>query len=63
MLGISQALILLVFLAFVLLLFGQVLRKAGFSMWWALLMLVPIVNIIMVWVFAFSEWPAEKSQR
>jgi hypothetical protein len=34
-----------------------IIQKAGYSGWWCLIMLVPIVNIIMLWVFAFSDWP------
>lgn len=40
---------------------GRTLRKAGFSAWWALLGLVPVVNVVMLWVFAFAEWPALKN--
>lgn len=36
----------------------RVLRRAGFSGWWFLLMFVPVVNVIMIWVFAFVKWPA-----
>jgi uncharacterized membrane protein YhaH (DUF805 family) len=36
----------------------RILNKAGYSGWWSLLMLVPLVNIVMVWVFAFANWPA-----
>ena len=35
----------------------MILRKAGYSGWWCLLCFVPIANIVMFWVFAFSEWP------
>jgi uncharacterized membrane protein YhaH (DUF805 family) len=38
----------------------KILSKAGYSGWWVLIALVPIVNIIMFFVFAFSEWPALK---
>jgi len=38
--------------------FGRALGKAGFSPWWALLGLTPVVNLIMLWVFAFAKWPA-----
>jgi hypothetical protein len=31
-------------------------KKAGFSPWLSLLMLIPFVNIIMPYVLAFSEW-------
>jgi uncharacterized membrane protein YhaH (DUF805 family) len=40
----------------------RILRKAGYSGWWSLLTLIPIVNIVMIWVFAFSDWPALKAR-
>jgi hypothetical protein len=40
---------------------SMVLRKAGFSPWWALVSLVPIVNWIALWAFALVRWPTEKS--
>jgi hypothetical protein len=39
-------------------------KKAGFSPWFSLLMLIPLVNLIMLYVLAFSEWkvvPAAQS--
>jgi uncharacterized membrane protein YhaH (DUF805 family) len=36
----------------------RISRRAGYSGWWSLLMLVPIVNVVVLWVFAFSSWPA-----
>jgi len=35
------------------------LRKAGFSGWWALLSVLPVVNIVLLWIFAFARWPAQ----
>lgn len=49
----------LALIAFFLWVCGRIARKAGFSGWWSLLMLVPLVNIAMIWVFAFVKWPAE----
>ena len=40
-------------------LFARVIAKAGFSRWWALLGLVPLINVIALWLFAFGEWPAQ----
>ena len=40
----------------------RILRKAGYSGWWSLLTLVPLVNIAMIWVFASSDWPALKAR-
>jgi uncharacterized membrane protein YhaH (DUF805 family) len=36
----------------------KILQKAGYSGWWCLILLVPLVNIIMIYVFAFGDWPA-----
>jgi uncharacterized membrane protein YhaH (DUF805 family) len=35
----------------------RILHKAGYSGWWVLIGFVPLVNIVMVWVFAFADWP------
>jgi hypothetical protein len=35
-----------------------VVKKAGFSRGWALLLLVPLVNLVAIWIFAFIRWPA-----
>jgi hypothetical protein len=36
----------------------KILQRAGFSGWWALALLIPLVNIAALWVFAFTRWPA-----
>ena len=35
----------------------RILQKAGYSGWWVLIGLVPVVNFIMFLVFAFARWP------
>jgi hypothetical protein len=62
--GISiwQLIIILFIILISLLIFRPIVNKAGYSGWWALTMLVPLVNLIMIWVFAFAKWPAEKSK-
>lgn len=39
--------------------FGNISSKAGYPRWHAFVMLVPILNVIAVGIFAFSEWPIE----
>jgi hypothetical protein len=39
----------------------RILQKAGLDGRWALVLLVPVVNIIMIWIFAFSHWPNLRS--
>jgi uncharacterized membrane protein YhaH (DUF805 family) len=36
----------------------KILQKAGYSGWWSLIVLVPLVNVVMFYVFAFADWPA-----
>lgn len=36
----------------------RILRRAGYSGWWVILGIIPLVNVVMIWVFAFSTWPA-----
>jgi hypothetical protein len=36
-----------------------IFSKAGYSGWLGLLMLVPVVNLIWLVVFVFSEWPIQ----
>ncbi len=36
----------------------KILNRAGYSGWWSLLGLLPIVNVIALWVFAYAKWPA-----
>jgi hypothetical protein len=38
-------------------LISRAVSKSGISGWWALLGLIPIVNLVMLWVFAFAKWP------
>jgi hypothetical protein len=49
---------LLAWIALILPPFWKIFAKAGFSPWLALLVLVPLVNLIVLYVVAFSRWPA-----
>jgi hypothetical protein len=40
--------------------FWQIFKKAGFPPALSLLMVVPFVSLIVIFVVAFSEWPALK---
>ena len=40
----------------------KIVSKAGYNGAWSLLIFVPLVNIIMMYVFAFNQWPTEKSR-
>lgn len=45
------------FLALSIWMYVRIARRAGYSGWWSLTMFVPIVNIVVVWLFAFADWP------
>ena len=36
--------------------YWMIFKKAGFSPWLSLLMLIPLVNIILLYVVGFSDW-------
>jgi len=55
--------IVLVLLAIYLIPLVLVIRKAGYSGWWILIMFVPLVNIVMLWIFAFADWPRLRGGR
>ncbi|MES2899623.1 MAG: hypothetical protein V4723_07835 [Pseudomonadota bacterium] len=48
----------IVFLVLPTLLFWRILGKAGLPRWWALAGLIPILNVIALWLFAYCDWPA-----
>ena len=41
----------------------QIVQKSGFHPALSLLVFVPLVNIVMLYVFAFAEWPSLKRER
>jgi len=50
----------LLYVALILVPIMAVMRKAGYSRTWAIVFLIPLVNLIALWIFAFSNWPALK---
>jgi hypothetical protein len=39
----------------------MILRRLGYSGWWAILAAVSPINIIGLWILAFLKWPLEKT--
>ena len=50
----------LFFAFFIILPFWFIFSKAGYSKWLSFLMVVPIVNIAMLYFLAFSTWPNQR---
>lgn len=53
----SGSLVMLVMAVIVILPFWFIFSKAGYSKWLSLLMVVPLVNIALLYFLAFSKWP------
>lgn len=53
-------LMMLLFASLIVIPFWSIFRKAGYSPWLSLLMVVPVVNLGMLYFLAFSNWPKLK---
>jgi hypothetical protein len=42
---------------------GRILKRIGFSPFWSILFLIPLVNLIAVWVLALSDWPRDRGKQ
>jgi uncharacterized membrane protein (DUF485 family) len=56
-----EVILIIAFAAFILWLGSKILDKAGIDRGWVFCLLIPVVNIIMIWLFAFTYWPKNKS--
>ncbi len=36
---------------------SRIAKKAGFSPYWSIVVVLPFANVVLFWVFAFVEWP------
>ncbi|MGH2493079.1 MAG: hypothetical protein ACRDIV_00060 [Ktedonobacteraceae bacterium] len=50
----------LIGLIFAIIIYWRIFAKAGYSGARSLLMLIPVVNLIIIIMFAFSEWPIQR---
>jgi len=50
-------LVLLLYVAVFLIPIAKILSRAGWNVWLSLLWAIPLLNLIMLWVFAFGDWP------
>jgi predicted PurR-regulated permease PerM len=48
-----------VYVAVVLIPVARILDRTGYNRWAAFIAIVPVVNILGLWAFAFGEWPSE----
>jgi Protein of unknown function (DUF2510) len=50
----------LALIVFMIVCYVKIIHKAGYSAWWLLTALVPLLNLVMIAIFAFAEWPVIK---
>lgn len=53
-------LVLLIFVVAVIIPLARVLSRTGHSGWWSVLYLLPLVNVIALWIFAYKKWPIDE---
>jgi heme/copper-type cytochrome/quinol oxidase subunit 4 len=58
--GFSGLVMFLIMAVLIILPFWFIFSKAGHSKWLSLLMVVPVVNIVMLYFLAFSTWPNQR---
>jgi hypothetical protein len=42
---------------------ASIVRKAGYSPWWVVTGFIPLLNVVMVFTFAFADWPILQENR
>lgn len=43
--------------------FWRICKKAGYSGWLSLLIVIPLVNLLFLYFLAFSQWPSQRTFR
>lgn len=57
MMSLGHLILVLIVVALFLYPWSRIFRKAGYTPWLCLLFIVPVVNLITLWWFAFARWP------
>jgi hypothetical protein len=60
MMPIYGLVICLILVVLIIIPFWFIFSKAGYSKWLSLLMVVPIINVVMLYFLAFSAWPSQR---
>ncbi len=37
---------------------SRILTRIGYSKWWTIVYFIPFINIVGIWILAYSRWPA-----
>jgi uncharacterized membrane protein YhaH (DUF805 family) len=41
------------------LMFIPAVRRTGFSAWWVVVSLIPVIGLVVLWMWAYAKWPTE----
>lgn len=59
-LGLPEVIIIMIIGILIVLPNWKIFSRAGFSGWWSLLMILPIINILLEYYLAYAEWPIQQ---
>lgn len=61
--GITELVIILIPAVLVIIPFWRIFTKIGFSGWLSLTLLIPLVNVIVLYYLAFAAWPIHRQDK
>lgn len=61
--GSTELLIILFIVGFYIIPFWRICKNVGYPGWYCLAAFVPLLNILALFLFAFSEWPIEREKK
>ncbi|MBN2190189.1 MAG: hypothetical protein JW728_03165 [Candidatus Aureabacteria bacterium] len=59
----SMIILLLGMIVLVVVIWWRIISKTGYPGALSLLMFVPVANVVLIFILAFSEWPVERENR
>ena len=59
--GVPELLVVLVVAVLLVIPAARICQKAGFSSWLGVAAAIPGLNLLLLWLLAFAEWPARRS--
>jgi uncharacterized membrane protein len=60
--GIGHWAIFAVMVAAILYPIGRILGRIGLSPFWSVCALIPVVNVVALWILAFTDWPQDATR-
>ncbi len=61
--GLTEIIVIAFYISVIVVPVSKIVQKAGYSGWWSACAIIPLLNLVMLWVFAFSKWPYQQSEK